>query len=475
MPAEQEKPRGRTWVTRQGVHVDRIASAWLIRRFIDPEARFKFVPAKGYVPEPGELRFDMFEAEFTHEGDRCTFEVLLERAGLTTGAQRHRRDRPRHRPEGRQVRARGGGGHQDADRRHLRGDAATTTSASRAAAPCSTTSTNTSARSAIEETADGPERHAAADTSRIRTTRAAHGVSRSARRSGSGRGSPRSASAARPGQIAVMHRILVEEKRWIGETRFLHALNYCMLLPGPEAQQLAVYIGWLMHRTVGGLVAGMLFVLPGFVAIMALSWIYAAFGNVGIVQAPVLRAQGGGAGHRARGGGAHRPARAEEPRHGRHRRRGVRRDLLLRRAVPAHHPGGGPDRLRRRTRRAPGVHGRWRPRHGRRQDAGRRRQRCSARSMPAHARPTLGWSLKIGGVCLVLWLGPVLALLLTLGPGNVFSRHRGVLLQDGGGHLRRRLCRAGLRRAAGGRDLSAGCSPARCWTASAWPRPRPAR
>jgi chromate transporter len=71
------------------------------------------------------------------------------------------------------------------------------------------------------------------------------------------------------GQIAVMHRILVEEKKWIGEARFLHALNYCMLLPGPEAQQLATYIGWLMHRTKGGLIAGILFVLPGFVAIMA--------------------------------------------------------------------------------------------------------------------------------------------------------------------------------------------------------------
>jgi hypothetical protein len=80
--------KGRTWVTRTGVHVDRIASAWLIRRFIDPEPRFKFVPAKGYVPEPGELRFDMFEAEFTHEGDRCTFEVLLGRAGLGEPALR---------------------------------------------------------------------------------------------------------------------------------------------------------------------------------------------------------------------------------------------------------------------------------------------------------------------------------------------------------------------------------------------------
>lgn len=87
------------------------------------------------------------------------------------------------------------------------------------------------------------------------------------------------------GQIAVMHRILVEEKRWIGERRFLHALNYCMLLPGPEAQQLATYIGWLLHKTRGGVLAGGLFVLPGVVSIMALSWIYALYGNVGIVSA----------------------------------------------------------------------------------------------------------------------------------------------------------------------------------------------
>ncbi|MGH7569228.1 MAG: chromate resistance protein ChrB domain-containing protein [Gemmatimonadales bacterium] len=76
-----EVGRGRTWVTRRGVHVDRIASAWLIRRFIDPAAAFKFVEPKGYRPEPGELRFDMFEAEFTHEAERCTFETLLARLG----------------------------------------------------------------------------------------------------------------------------------------------------------------------------------------------------------------------------------------------------------------------------------------------------------------------------------------------------------------------------------------------------------
>jgi chromate transporter len=87
------------------------------------------------------------------------------------------------------------------------------------------------------------------------------------------------------GQIAVMHRILVEEKNWISEGRFLHALNYCMLLPGPEAQQLATYVGWLMHRTAGGLMAGGLFILPGIIAIMGLSYVYAAFGNVSSVEA----------------------------------------------------------------------------------------------------------------------------------------------------------------------------------------------
>jgi len=87
------------------------------------------------------------------------------------------------------------------------------------------------------------------------------------------------------GQIAVMHRILVEEKRWIGENRFLHALNYCMLLPGPEAQQLAVYIGWLLHGWRGGIVAGTLFVLPGFVSVLALSIVYALFQQADFVVA----------------------------------------------------------------------------------------------------------------------------------------------------------------------------------------------
>ena len=82
------------------------------------------------------------------------------------------------------------------------------------------------------------------------------------------------------GQIAIMHRELVERRRWIGEERFLHALNYCMLLPGPEAQQLAIYIGWLMHRTWGGIVAGAFFVIPSIFVLLALSYVYAAHGNV---------------------------------------------------------------------------------------------------------------------------------------------------------------------------------------------------
>src|SRR5438132_3808165 len=90
------------------------------------------------------------------------------------------------------------------------------------------------------------------------------------------------------GQIAVMHRIIVDEKKWIGESRFLHALSYCMLLPGPEAHQLAIYIGWLMHRWPGAIVAGGLFVLPGIISIMALSVIYAAYGSVPVVTALLL-------------------------------------------------------------------------------------------------------------------------------------------------------------------------------------------
>jgi len=88
-PAARDDVRARTWVTRRGVHVDRIASAWLIRRFLDPEAEFKFVAGHEYTPGDGELRFDMFQAEFTHDGDLCTFEVLVRHFGLNDAALRH--------------------------------------------------------------------------------------------------------------------------------------------------------------------------------------------------------------------------------------------------------------------------------------------------------------------------------------------------------------------------------------------------
>src|SRR2546430_1169344 len=112
------------------------------------------------------------------------------------------------------------------------------------------------------------------------------------------------------GQIALMHRELVEQRRWISDARFLHALSYCMLLPGPEAQQLAIYIGWLMHRTARGVVAGTLFVLPGVIAIGVLGWLYVTHQQVPAVTAiffglkAAVLAGGVRAGPRRRGGGA---------------------------------------------------------------------------------------------------------------------------------------------------------------------------
>src|ERR1700681_542420 len=118
----------------------------------------------------------------------------------------------------------------------------------------------------------------------VSRTRQAHGVSLSEALRVWVRGAALSFGGP-AGQIAVMHRIIVDEKKWVGESRFLHALSFCMLLPGPEAHQLAIYIGWLMHRWPGAIVAGGLFVVAGIISIMSLSYIYAAFGSVPAVAA----------------------------------------------------------------------------------------------------------------------------------------------------------------------------------------------
>ena len=102
------------------------------------------------------------------------------------------------------------------------------------------------------------------------------------------------------GQIAIMHTELVERRRWIGPRRFLHALNYCMLLPGPEAQQLAIYCGWLLHRTWGGIVAGALFVLPSALILLALSYVCVAYDTVPAVTAAPASQAAPAAGRRAR-------------------------------------------------------------------------------------------------------------------------------------------------------------------------------
>ncbi len=224
------------------------------------------------------------------------------------------------------------------------------------------------------------------------------------------------------GQIAVMHRIIVEEKRWIGENRFLHALNYCMLLPGPEAQQLATYIGWLMHRTLGGIIAGVLFVIPGVISIMALSWIYALYGKLGIVSAlffglkaavlaivlqAVLRVGGRALKNRGMIGlaaiafvaifffGAPFPMIVLAA--------GILGFIGGRAGWPAFQVGAG--------------HG---PAKGGAAVADS--ETLLGEELPDHARPTVAQALRVSAVCLLLWLVPVAALLTTLGSGHIFSQ-----------------------------------------------------
>jgi len=223
------------------------------------------------------------------------------------------------------------------------------------------------------------------------------------------------------GQIAVMHRIIVEEKKWIGENRFLQALNYCTLLPGPEAQQLATYIGWLMHKTKGGLVAGTLFVLPGLIAIMALSWIYVLLGKLTVIQGlffglkaavlvivveAVLRVG----------------------------RRALRNNVMRGIAAAAFIAiffynvdfpiivvaAGLIGWLGGRLGWAPFLAGGG---HGKVGD----KQVADAESLlgeetPPHARPNLRWSLSISSLFLALWLVPVAILYLGLGGDNVFTQ-----------------------------------------------------
>ncbi|MBY5558322.1 chromate efflux transporter [Rhizobium leguminosarum] len=223
------------------------------------------------------------------------------------------------------------------------------------------------------------------------------------------------------GQIAVMHRIVVDEKKWVGEHRFLHALNYCMLLPGPEAHQLAIYIGWLLNKTKGGMIAGLLFVLPGFISILALSYIYVLFGNLTFIEgmffglkcavlAVVIQAV-------FRIGS-----------------RALKNNVMIALAAAAfvaifflHVPfpliiiaagiigyfGGRADIA------AFKVGG------GHKSGSGKileDRDSVLGEDIPAHARPNLAWSLKTSGALVALWLLPVAALLLTLGWNNVFSQ-----------------------------------------------------
>ncbi|WP_230530156.1 chromate efflux transporter [Microvirga roseola] len=218
------------------------------------------------------------------------------------------------------------------------------------------------------------------------------------------------------GQIAVMHRILVEEKRWVSESRFLHALNYCMLLPGPEAQQLATYMGWLMHRTLGGLMAGGLFILPGVLAIMALSWIYALYGNVGFVAALFFGLK------------AAVLAIVLEAvmRIG---RRALKNRVLIGIAAAAFVAIFFLDVPFPLIILSAGIIGFAGARAGLPQfvvggqgRAGEADDNLLGEELPAHARPDTARSMRIAVLWLALWLTPVLVLVLTLGAGDVFGQ-----------------------------------------------------
>ncbi|HET9459566.1 MAG TPA: chromate efflux transporter [Sphingomicrobium sp.] len=222
------------------------------------------------------------------------------------------------------------------------------------------------------------------------------------------------------GQIAVMHRILVEEKRWIGDERFLHALNYCMLLPGPEAQQLATYIGWLLNRTKGGLVAGTLFVLPGFVAILALSFVYVLLGDVpaieglffglkaaviAIVFQALTRIGSRSLGNRARWAVAVASFVAIFAFN-------VPFPAIVAAAAMVGFGAGwvGSRAFAGKVGHASGAA------HVADSDS------ALGDELPDHARADWRWSARISAAFLLLWLGPVSGLLIALGPDDVFSR-----------------------------------------------------
>ncbi len=221
------------------------------------------------------------------------------------------------------------------------------------------------------------------------------------------------------GQIAVMHRILVEEKRWIGEERFLHALNYCMLLPGPEAQQLATYIGWLLHKTKGGIVAGTLFVLPGFLAIMVLSWLYALYGNLGAIEALFVGLKAAVLAIvfeavRRIGSKALKNTAMLLVAAGAFIAiffLGVPFPFIIIAAAVIGYTGG---RSSLKAFEAGGGHGSIGDTHVADRDS------ALGEHVPAHAHPSLGWSFRISAIFLVLWLTPVAVLLLIV-PDSVYT------------------------------------------------------
>ncbi len=288
LPARDEHDRT-VWVTRARPKVDRIACPWLIRRFVDPGAVFLFVAPSEVLPVAERFSatpFDIDGVFWSHRGETCTFDTMIAEFGLKSeplsrlAASFAVRIRPNwisHRKPPACSRPRS----------DTRACIATTSRSSTPRWRCTTPSTGGAATRRRKRTTGRRPRLRLEQGSMQQDTviagtapppTYAEALKVWARIGLLSFGGP-------AGQIALMHRELVEERKWIDEGRYLNALNFCMLLPGPEAMQLATYVGWRLHGLKGGLTAGLLFVIPGALIVLALSMLYAAFGKLPLVEA----------------------------------------------------------------------------------------------------------------------------------------------------------------------------------------------
>ena len=278
--AAKPETQPQRWITRARPKIDRIACPWLLRRFVLPEAQIIYAPSESVKTEAARrdaIPFDIPDTAFSHVGEACSFDAFLAHFGLQDdpaltalatiirGADTGRLDLA---PEASGLLALSIGLSAKYQDDHAMLDAAMPVYDAFYARMAKAADGGMAGRRQEPETMETQQKSPRPSFSEATKLWLKIGL----------------LSFGGPaGQIALMHRLLVDEKKWIGEAQFLHALNFCMLLPGPEAQQLATYIGWLLHRTKGAVVAGLLFILPGLAVILTLSAIYMLWRDVPLI------------------------------------------------------------------------------------------------------------------------------------------------------------------------------------------------